>query len=151
MPEPAYLTRLALLEPLCQKKTIDAILDAAWPYLRGQPVTLGGYVKDDQKKTFEAKAAAAHAQRKKLQAAGINDDDLDANANEAGGVLLDGSGSVDGADITAGPAPAEEKGPEWETDRYGEVVVKMDLPILCECNTDCLTNWTHHNKTVEVG
>jgi hypothetical protein len=44
------------LEGACQRTAVNMIMDAAWPSIRGLPVTITGYVKDSQKKAIEAHA-----------------------------------------------------------------------------------------------
>lgn len=51
---PSRIATKTWLEGACQKTAVDMIMDAAWPSIRGLPVTITGYVKDSQKKAIEA-------------------------------------------------------------------------------------------------
>jgi hypothetical protein len=51
---PSRVPTKTWLEGACQRTAVDMIMDAAWPSIRGLPVTITGYVKDSQKKAIEA-------------------------------------------------------------------------------------------------
>jgi hypothetical protein len=50
---PSRIATKTWLEGACQKTAINMIIDAAWPSIRGLPVTVTGYVKDSQKREIE--------------------------------------------------------------------------------------------------
>ncbi|KAF2769942.1 hypothetical protein EJ03DRAFT_326849 [Teratosphaeria nubilosa] len=43
-----------ILDIPCQRSVVSLILSSAWPWVRGQPVKLGGWIKDRQERVFEA-------------------------------------------------------------------------------------------------
>lgn len=51
---PSRISTKLWLEGACQKTAVNMIMDAAWPSIRGLPVSITGYVKDSQKKAIEA-------------------------------------------------------------------------------------------------
>lgn len=96
---PSCTTGSGIFDGACQKKVVDVLLELAWPFVRGHPVKLSGFVKDFQKTTFEA---ACLVERKKYEAwqqqraaAGLDEgyvrnyqEEID---EEEGGVMLNGS------------------------------------------------------------
>lgn len=58
-PPAGVLSPHSSTDTACQVKIVDRILDVAWPMVRGQPVTVSGFVRPSQKEEFEAKAATA--------------------------------------------------------------------------------------------
>ena len=94
---PSFTTASGRFDGACQKTAVDLILDAAWPFVRGHPVQLAGYVKRTQKNAFEAKCLV---ERKKFElwqkqrlAIRLSEGDLrgyyDELDEEDGGVILD--------------------------------------------------------------
>jgi len=51
---PSRIPTKVWFEGACQITAVNMIMDAAWPSIRGLPVTITGYVKDSQKKAIEA-------------------------------------------------------------------------------------------------
>lgn len=52
---PSRVATKPWLDGACQKTAINMIMDAAWPSIKGLPVSITGYVKDGQKKAIEAR------------------------------------------------------------------------------------------------
>ena len=55
MPDPVEMFNTDFFSRICQKNAVELILRAAWQFIRGQPVTLTGFIKRDQKAIWEAK------------------------------------------------------------------------------------------------
>lgn len=128
MPLPFALTDWAGGEHDCQRKVVDLMLEAAWPFVRGQPVTVTGYAKSDQKAAFEKKAAQAYEERHRADQEGSQacDDDED------GGVKLDGSETV-----------------EVEQSLELEHVISANLPLTCQCKRSCIDDWSPDDEDDE--
>lgn len=56
----------------CYRKMANLILKAMWPHIEGQPFTITGHIKKDQKDWFERMGREAHHQREVLDAAGFD-------------------------------------------------------------------------------
>ncbi|KAF2224452.1 hypothetical protein BDZ85DRAFT_249127 [Elsinoe ampelina] len=52
----------------CHSSTVRSILGAAWPYVRGLPVTITGYIRDEDKKGFEDLVERAKQHRRRWEA-----------------------------------------------------------------------------------
>ncbi|KAF1343617.1 hypothetical protein BDV97DRAFT_364723 [Delphinella strobiligena] len=171
MPSPSRLCDVEAIELGCQRKAVDLILESAWPFLKGLPITLTGYVKTDQKAAFEAKALVAYKMKKEKKDKDMHKSDetdrLELDDGEEGGVFLDGSGAVAGWDVAARAMPAAEVAssktdvcacikcqepaadePEEFRDfvevqeaEVPEHVIPVLLPLVCECKTHCLGDW----------
>ena len=136
MPHPSSTCDVSLLDDGCQKKAVDLILEAAWPYVKGQPITVTGYVKKSQKRAYESMAKKAIREKDRMESLGLiwdgeTEDETDKDVG--GGVMLDGSGAVKGE--LSMLAMATEKGQR-------EHVVEVVLPLVCECETSCLEDWS---------
>ena len=53
---PSPVTASDWLDGACQKTVVDWILAAAWPFVRGHPITVKGFIKTNQKVEFELAA-----------------------------------------------------------------------------------------------
>ena len=124
---PSAATNTGTFDGACQKAAVEWILKAAWPFVRGHPVELTGFVKTSQKAAFEEKCEATRADfeewKKGNTAAGLPEGSLTEylqEIDEDGGVLLD-----------------EEKGAQKEEH-------KVEHPELhCRCKVRCtLRQWT---------
>ncbi|KAG8624936.1 hypothetical protein KVT40_006687 [Elsinoe batatas] len=51
----------------CHSSTVRSILGAAWPYVRGLPVTITGYIRDEDKKVFEDLVERAQQHRRRWE------------------------------------------------------------------------------------
>ncbi|KAK3722926.1 hypothetical protein LTR37_002071 [Vermiconidia calcicola] len=98
---PSAVTASDWLDGACQKTVVDWILEAAWPAICGHPVQISGYVKNLQKRAFEASCLVERKrfefwQGQNLAAGGdvgeLEDYDewLAEMTSEEGGVRLDG-------------------------------------------------------------
>jgi hypothetical protein len=122
------------LEGACQKKAVDMIIDAAWPSIRGLPVTITGFVKDSQKKAIEARI---HCEREtyalfeawccdvgKTCSLCAYDAWVDGMKGEKqGGVRLDGEAH----------AADESERPEWRYMSTRDLKMAME----CTCKKSC--------------
>jgi hypothetical protein len=61
---PSLATERACFDGSCQKSTVDWLLEAAGPWIRGHPVGLTGCVKTIQREFFEA---ASLVQRRRVE------------------------------------------------------------------------------------
>lgn len=52
---PSRIATKPWLDGACQKTAVNMTIEAAWPSIKGLPVTVTGYVKDSQKKAIEAR------------------------------------------------------------------------------------------------
>ncbi|TKA23279.1 hypothetical protein B0A50_07336 [Salinomyces thailandicus] len=97
---PSLTTESPWFDGVCQKIVAGWILEAAWPWVRGHPVEVTGYVKSFQKQAFEARAVAERQQIENWKVCGRElglgegtmqeyYEELD---EEEGGVSLDGAG-----------------------------------------------------------
>lgn len=98
---PSSTTGHGCFEGACQKTMVEWLLEAAWPIVRGQPIKVNGYIKAQQKATFEA---ASLVDRKRYEAwqgtvtaAGLDTSSWsyhewlsDEECEEDGGMRLDG-------------------------------------------------------------
>lgn len=96
---PSYVTCSEKFDGACQRVAVDMIMDAAWPVIRGHPVSIHGFVKDSQKNLYKAREALerqrVQAWRKRREAYGLPEGSLkeynEEIDEEVGGVRLDGS------------------------------------------------------------
>lgn len=97
---PSLTTKSGKFDGACQKIAVDMIMDAAWPIIRGHPLELRGYVKDFQRKIYEARDVLERkriqAWQKKRATWGLSEGspeeyDEDMEDDEVGGVFLNGS------------------------------------------------------------
>lgn len=112
------------LEGACQKTIVKWIWAAAWPFVRGHPVTVTGYVKTSQKEAFAAQIA--HERKKidrwqrQVRALGLGEasmqDYYEWLDEQEGGVLLSGEQS--------GEIEAKAAAEDW--------------PPVCRCANECL-------------
>ncbi|KAK5123409.1 hypothetical protein LTR85_002841 [Meristemomyces frigidus] len=123
---PSLTTETRRTDGACQQTVVDWILEAAWTWVRGHPVTVTGYVKSKQKVAFEATCSTERKsfelwQRQRL-AVGLTEGTLEEydewQDDEDGGVRLDGS--VEGT----GGKSVRDDGP-------------MELPPICRCLVPC--------------
>ncbi|KAI7283283.1 hypothetical protein KC343_g2126 [Hortaea werneckii] len=117
------------LEGACQKTIVKWIWAAAWPFVRGHPVTVTGYVKTSQKEAFEAQVADERRKidrwQRQVRALGLGEasvqDYYEWLDEQEGGVLLSG-------------------------EQRGEIDAKAaaeDWPPVCRCSNECLQeSWT---------
>ncbi|KAI5268215.1 hypothetical protein E4T47_07794 [Aureobasidium subglaciale] len=112
----------------CQTKTVTMLLEVMWPYIKGQPVVLGGMIKKWQKKLWEAKAAQAHEEYEKLYA-----------DTEDGGVKV----TQEDLDKFEGKEDKSEEEEDLISFEEEEEVFEYHLPFFCECHPSCLFgDWT---------
>ena len=127
---PSLTTQSGRFDGACQKVAVDMIMDAAWPIIRGHPLELRGYVKDFQRKIYEARDVL---ERKRIQTwqktraawgmpeGSLAEYDEEMKDDEVGGVFLNGSR----------PEIAPEQTPAVEYD------------LVCRCDSPCAEEtWT---------
>ena len=131
MPTPADLIDIPWTNG-CQKKMVDWILEVAWPFVKGQNVFVEGFVRTEQKATFEAMARKEFERRRRWEdlreVLGLEADD-----GEDGSDLEDGGVKLDGGSITE---------PAVEVVNTGKYVDKeademVTLPPICHCELPC--------------
>lgn len=96
---PSLTTKTGKFDGACQRVAVDMIMEAAWTIVRGHPLELTGYIKDDQKRIYEARGVLerkrVQAWRKKRAGWGLPDGSLEEYAEEldeqVGGVPLSGA------------------------------------------------------------
>ncbi|KEQ97686.1 hypothetical protein AUEXF2481DRAFT_27052 [Aureobasidium subglaciale EXF-2481] len=112
----------------CQTKTVTMLLEIMWPYVKGQPVVLGGMIKKWQKKLWEVKAAQAHEEYEKLYA-----------DTEDGGVKV----TQEDIDKFKGKEDKSDEEEDLISFEEEEEVFEYHLPFFCECHPSCLFgDWT---------
>lgn len=128
---PSLRTESTWADGACQSIVVDWILEAAWPWVRGHPVKVTGYVKSKQKVAFEAlclvEKRAVEVMRGHRIALGLTegtleeyDEWLECLEDDDGGVRLDGKDHH--------PTVAKE-GMQGTGDR--------ELPPQCRCVVPC--------------
>lgn len=132
MPPPKEMLDISWLDGGCQKTVVEWILDAAWPYIKGQPIILKGYVKRTQKLAFDEKVRQARKDRlwwaelREKMGLGVGDGS-DGTDETGGGVKIDEAGGQE----TAGGTNVEGSDDGHEDVR---------LPPLCVCTMHCHTS-----------
>lgn len=130
---PSRATEKTWLEGACQKTAVDLIVNAAWPSIRGLPVTFTGFIKDNQKKAIQARVQAEKALYDYFKAYSLASGNSSflrdyhefadkMMAEEQGGVRLDGRAWGD-----------EKEKAEWEC-VSGE---DLEAALWCSCKTRC--------------
>jgi hypothetical protein len=140
---PSRNTEKSWLEDACQKTAVNMIIDAAWPSIRGLPVTITGFVKDSQKRAIEARVQSERHMYVYFKAwchdvgkcCSLRAYDAWVNgmeAEEQGGVRLDGE--AHGSD--------ESGRLEWQN--MGPLDLKMAM--FCTCKKPCtMDDWDSAN------
>jgi hypothetical protein len=120
------------LEGACQRTVVDMIMNVAWPSIRGLPVNITGYVKDDQKKSIQARVQIERELYGLSLASGncssLSEYDAFTStmmAEEQGGVRLDGRAWDDESD--------ERTEAAW-SDLSDE---EKNAAVRCVCETKC--------------
>jgi hypothetical protein len=130
---PSTTTASGMFDGACQKAAVEWILEAAWPFVRGHPVELSGFVKTSQKETFEAKCDAARTDfemwHKDNVDAGLAERSLveyHQEVDEDGGVLVD-----------------DEKRAQMEELEEANRGTIRNPQLHCSCKVCCTSNrWT---------
>lgn len=130
---PSPATASGLFDDACQKAAVKWILEAAWPFVRGHPVELSGFVKTSQKVAFEEKCQAARTDfeewKKGNVDAGLAEENLAEylqELDEDGGVLVD-----------------DEKRAEVEKLKEAEKGTFKHPQLQCRCKVRCsLRHWS---------
>ena len=127
MAAPSFATTADWLDGACQRAVCGFILRAAWPYVKGHPVKVTGYIKTDQKAAYEAACSKERDrvlawQRQRLAAgsgeACLSDYDEWLDEEEGGVSLLavEGTAAEDTATLTV-------------------------ADLACVCEMPCIINW----------
>ena len=141
---PSRITEKVWLEGACQKTAVNMIIDAAWPSIKGLPVTITGSVKDSQKKSIEARVRSERTLylffeawcRDVQKSCSLRAYDAwmeGMRAEEQGGVRLDGETC---ADVRETETETETETLWWKNMSTQDL--KLDLWCTCEkrCSAD---------------
>jgi hypothetical protein len=144
---PSRIAEKTWLEGACQKTVVHIIFEVAWPSIKGLPVTFTGYIKDSQKKAFEAHLKAERDSYEIFKACCLGHDTLGSLhsyddfvrrtiAEEQGGVRLDGK-------------PWEDQ--VEEVQGSGLSAQDLEIALECECELECtLEGWNQATDAVKT-
>ncbi|KAK0252508.1 hypothetical protein LTR91_004935 [Friedmanniomyces endolithicus] len=138
---PSSITGSVIFDGACQRVATGWILAAAWPYVKGHPVAIGGFVKRQQKAEFEAACLDVKERFEQWNR-------LRVAVGHPEGSLADYDEWVDW--VEDGEVEEEEEGgvrvieePREDVRRFVPDCQVGKLPPRCECDTPCAAEeWT---------
>ncbi|TKA81198.1 hypothetical protein B0A55_02630 [Friedmanniomyces simplex] len=133
---PSLITGSAVLDGACQRIATRWILAAAWPYVRGHPVEVAGYVKRQQKADFEALCLDAKKQCEQWYGLRVAIGDTEGSLAEYDEWVEWVDGEEDGG-VRVAEGPSNDVRHLIPNNQVGE------LPPRCMCDKPCTAGgWT---------